>query len=114
MTIKRIDVMIRRSKDIKRAMEKDAFMGAAQNWVDEDVVPYAQSIAPVDTGEFRDGIGGSVNPNQIRIYGSAPHSKEVEDGTSKMPARPTIKPTIQKMRPKLLARVRAKLREMTK
>lgn len=112
MSIKGIDVFIRKARDIKAAMEQDAFLGAAQDWVDNDVVPYAQSIAPVDTGEFRDGIGGAVNPNQIRIYASAPHSSFVEDGTSTMPARPTVRPAIQKMRPKLLARVRAKLREL--
>ncbi|WP_449471654.1 HK97-gp10 family putative phage morphogenesis protein [Sphingobium chungangianum] len=112
MSLKGIDVILRKARDIKAAMEQDAFMGAAQDWVDNDVVPAAKAIAPVDSGEFRDGIGGEVNPNQIRIYASAPHSSFVEDGTSKMPARPTLRPTIQKMRPKLLARVRAKLREM--
>lgn len=111
MSIRGINVLIRRAKDIRRAMEQDAFLGAAQDWVDQDVVPYAQSIAPVDTGAFRDGIGGAVNPNQIRIYASAPHSTEVEEGTINMPARPTLAPAIQKMRRKLLARVRAKLKE---
>jgi HK97 gp10 family phage protein len=114
MTIKRIDVMIRRAKDIRLAMQQDAFIGAAEDWIEQDVVPAAQSIAPVDSGAFRDSIGGAVNQNQISIYADAPHSKWVEEGTSKMPARPTLQPTIQKMRPKLLARVRAKLREMTK
>lgn len=114
MTIKRIDVLIRRAKDIRAAMQQDAFIGAAQDWVEQDVLPYARSIAPVDTGEFRDSIQGAVNPNQISIFSDAPHGRAVEEGTSKVPARPTIHPAIQKMRPKLLARVRAKLREMTK
>lgn len=114
MTIKRIDVLIRRAKDIRAAMQQDAFMGAAEDWVEQDVVPAAQSIAPVASGEFRDSIGGAVNQSQISIYADAPHAKWVEEGTSKMPARPTLKPAIQKMRSKLLARVRAKLREMTK
>lgn len=114
MTIKRIDVIIRRAKDIKAAMQKDAFIGAAQDWVEQDVVPAARSIAPVDSGQFRDSIAGAVNQSQISIYADAPHARWVEEGTSRMPARPTLQPTIQKMRPKLLARVRAKLREMTK
>lgn len=112
MGIKINDVFVRRVKSVAKAIEDgQIFEEAGQEWIDNDVVPRAQSLAPKVTGRLANSIGGSVNPNQIRVYADADYASFVENGTSKMAAQPFLKPAVVQTRDRLTARMRKKLKD---
>lgn len=110
--MKGADVFKRRLGSIRQAVEQapELFREAAEEWLEQDTIPAAQQLAPVRTGELRDSIGGAANEQQVRLFATADHARPVEEGTSKMAAQPFLAPAIVKTRPKLSARIRAKLR----
>lgn len=60
-----------------------------------NIVNFAQSIVPVDTGELQgsiDWITRQENPAVLYILARAPHSLFVELGTYKMAAQPYLRP----------------------
>lgn len=73
-----------------------------QKWIDDDFVPTAQRIVPVDTGELRDSIDGEANGYVANCYAKAEHSTYVEEGTSKMKAQPYMRPAAKQTEPKLV------------
>lgn len=105
------DVLLRRVRSIKQAIEGGLFEEAARDWVELDFKPVAQSLAPVRSGALRDSIDGTVGPNQIRVFADTDYASFVEEGTSKQPAQPFMKPAFDIARPKLSARTRKALRK---
>lgn len=62
-------------------------------------VQFAQSYAPVRTGELRQGISYEYDAttHTLSLVSAAPWSIFVEFGTYKMPARPYLRPALVKM-----------------
>lgn len=59
----------------------------------------AKRYAPVDTGELRSSIAGSVSGSTVkdctgRVEATADHAEYVEYGTSKMAAQPYLRPAL--------------------
>lgn len=52
----------------------------------------------VDTGRFRNSLNFKVNNNEVIIGSGVEYAEYLELGTSKMKARPTLKPTIEDYR----------------
>jgi hypothetical protein len=85
--------------DIDAHLEDDPDILAGKLELAEDVVDYAQSIAPVDSGEYKDGI-------RVRRYGksgvgiefSDPKSNLIEYGTEDTPAFAVRAKTIEHFR----------------
>lgn len=76
--------------------------------VGREAKEYAQSIAPVDTGEYRSKIGlqPGADDREIQLVARAGHSKYVEWGTSRMPPFATLRRTLDHMKgrmPKAIA-----------
>ena len=113
MSAKDWDRLIKKVVRIQNRIE-DAPREAAKEWLEEDFKPYAKSIAPVRTGEFRDSINGRVSKTRVTVFADAPHSRWVEEGTSTNPAQPTIRPALEATRAKLLKRIRDAVRNLTK
>lgn len=111
-----LDLFKRRTGSIKRAIDNapQAYRSVAGDWAQDDWLPYAQNIAPVDTGAFRDGLTFEIGDNQINLQATAPHSSYVEEGTSVSIAQPTVKPAAEATRPKLSARFRDHFRRTLK
>jgi HK97 gp10 family phage protein len=57
----------------------------------------AQRLCPVDTGQLRASIGYSYDAQNKRLslYADAPHALFCELGTSRMPARPYMRPALR-------------------
>lgn len=71
---------------------------------------YAQSVfdkayktVPVKTGYLRSTIGFSANPNEIRIYATAPYAAAVNYGTYRMPPRPYLTGPADEFEQKLIS-----------
>lgn len=73
----------------------EVIQAAGQQWIDQTFVPQAQRDAPVDTGEYRDKIGGRVEGTKIVLTADAEHSDVVEVGTSTSPAFGTMQHTLE-------------------
>src|SRR5438309_108922 len=77
------------------------------------VAERAREIAPVRTGRLRDSIiveaGVEVDVDEafqpIAVVATAPYSKFVEEGTSKMTARPFLEPALEETEPEVIAEV---------
>lgn len=113
MSVKGFDRLIKKVVRIRKGLET-APQKAAKAWVEEDFKPYAQSIAPVRTGEFRDSIDGRVNKASVTVFAGAPHSRWVEEGTSKMEAQPTIGPAVNATKHKLTKRIEEEIKKVTR
>jgi HK97 gp10 family phage protein len=87
MAVKGFDEAIDNLDTILRKME-GAQPNAAQEWLEQDFLPYARQIAPFDTGELRDSIDGRVTATGVEVFATAPHARYVEEGTSIRPANP--------------------------
>lgn len=61
----------------------------------EQILPYMQSITPVDTGELRDSEQIVDRENSVELVAEAEHAPHVELGTSRMAARPFMRTAIQ-------------------
>lgn len=73
-----------------------------QDWIDDDFIPEAQRVVPVDTGELRDSIDGEASGYIANVHADAEHASYVEYGTSQMKAQPYMEPTAKKLAPKLV------------
>jgi HK97 gp10 family phage protein len=63
----------------------------------------ARQLAPVKTGELRDSIAVSESSlGAVRVVAGAPHAVYVELGTSRMSARPFLRPAVESDRPGLI------------
>lgn len=60
----------------------------------EVILPYMQSITPVDTGELRNSEHIEVEGKDVLIIADADHASYVEFGTSRMRAQPYMRPAI--------------------
>ena len=113
MSVKGWGALVRKVTRIRdgvdHAPQKDA-----QDWVGKDFKPFAQSIAPVRTGEFRDSIDGRVTKTSVTVFASAPHARWVEEGTSKKEAQPTVKPAFEATKGKLRERIKNEIRKVTR
>lgn len=65
----------------------------------ERILPAAKSLSPVGTGQNRDSIKAKITQTQkgpkARIFTTSGHGYYLERGTSKMPARPFLRPAFQ-------------------
>ena len=113
MSDKDWDRLIKKVTRIQNKLE-GAPQKAAKAWLEEDYKPYAQSIAPVRSGEFRDSIDGRATKTRVTVFATAPHSRFVEEGTSKMEAQPTLGPALQATKGKLRERIREAIKKVTK
>lgn len=77
-------------------------------------VPSAPGQAPNnDTGVLKNNIETVVTgPLSVEIQSKAPYAVPLELGTSKMAARPYMKPAAKKMRPEVAATVRDVVNEV--
>ena len=76
------EVIDEMKKTMERALEKIGMVGEA----------YAKEECPVDTGTLRDSISHAVDDNTAIIGTNVEYAPYVELGTSKMEARPYLKP----------------------
>lgn len=60
----------------------------------ESVKNSAQSMCPVDTGKLRDSISVSAEGNKAVISANTDYAAYVEFGTSKMPPKPFLVPSL--------------------
>lgn len=78
--------------------------GRAAERVTDEAVAYAKSIAPVDTGELRDGIDSEVRETAtgwtMVLFNAVEHAIFQEFGTSKMAAQPSLRPAADAVFPK--------------
>jgi len=111
MSVKGWGALVKKVARIQKGIA-DAPQKAAEAWVEQDFKPYAQSIAPVDTGEFRDSIDGRVTPSSVTVFAAAPHARYVEEGTSTHAAQPTVKPAYEHTKAKLRQRVRDEIKKV--
>lgn len=113
MSVKGWGALVKKVTRIRDGVQQ-APQKAAQDWVDEDFKPYAQAIAPVRSGQFRDSIDGRVTRTSVTVFADAPHARYVEEGTSKMPAQPTVKPAFEHTKGKLRERIKDEIRKVTR
>lgn len=65
----------------------------------EDIRETARAMAPVDTGELRDSIGGDVAGLTGYVIATADHAAYLEHGTSRQPAQPYMRPAMDRAEP---------------
>jgi len=81
----------------------------------EHAAETARSLAPVDSGELRRGIGvRRYDKTEGAVVSAAPHSAMVEYGTSRMPPQVFMLPAAQDARVEFLESARAAAREVLK
>lgn len=110
MAMKGMNVLKRRMGSVAQAISNNSFEETATEWIEQDFKPVARRESPVDTGELRDSIGGSVNQNQGRVYATAEHASIINDGTATRAANPFLDRAFVQTRRKLSERMRKKLR----
>lgn len=82
--------------DIDAHLRDDPDIVAGKMELAQDAVDYAQSIAPVDDGDYRDGIvARRVGRSGVGIYFTAEHSSYVENGTIDTPEFAVLRRTIE-------------------
>lgn len=113
MSVKGWGALVRKVTRIRDGIEQ-APQKAAETWVEQDFKPYAQSIAPVDTGEFRDSIDGRVTRTSVTVFAAAKHARYVEEGTSTHEAQPTIGPAYQHTKGQLRKHIRDEVKKVTR
>jgi len=113
MSVKGWDAAIKKVIRIRNAVE-NAPQKAAEVWLEQDFKPYAKSIAPVRTGEFRDSIDGRVTKTRVTVFSDAPHARWVEEGTSTKEAQPTIEPALDATKHKLKKRIKDEIKKVSK
>ena len=64
-------------------------------WGAMEIIDYAQSIVPVDTGFLRNSAFIQVQPQDVLIGFEAPYASYVEFGTYKMAAQPYMLPAAE-------------------
>lgn len=67
-------------------------------FVAESVLPQiedaAKRIVPIDTGDLHDSIHTEVSSDGMFVVADADHAAFIEQGTSKMPAQPYLRPAL--------------------
>lgn len=63
----------------------------------EAVAEEARRLAPVRTGELRDGIHAAEAPDGADVVSEAPHSVFVEYGTMHMSPQPFLRPAVYRV-----------------
>lgn len=71
--------------DIDRAMETDPDVRKAKRELAEDAVKFAQSKAPVDEGDYRNGIKVIEDGDEVGIGFTDPKSHIIEYGSEDTP-----------------------------
>lgn len=73
----------------------------------------AKRICPVDTGRLRASITYEIDENGLiaRVGTNVEYAIYVEMGTWKMVAQPYLRPALEKLRPKIMAILKAAYRE---
>lgn len=79
------EVIDEMKKTMERALEKIGMVGEA----------YAKEECPVDTGTLRNSISHAVDDNTAIIGTNVEYAPYVELGTSKMDARPYLRPAVE-------------------
>lgn len=113
MSVKGWGALVKKVTRIRDGVEQ-APQKAAQDWVDRDFKPHAQSIAPVRSGQFRDSIDGRVTRTSVTVFAAAPHARFVEEGTSRMAAQPTVKPAFEATKGQLRERIKNEIKKVTR
>ncbi|WP_287003042.1 HK97-gp10 family putative phage morphogenesis protein [Sphingobium sp.] len=113
MSVKGWGALVRKVTRIRDGVEQ-APQKAAEAWIEQDFKPYAQQIAPRRTGAFADSIDGRASKTRVTVFADAPHARYVEEGTSKMPAQPTVGPAVEHTKGKLRERVRNEIKKVTR
>ena len=91
-----IDEVIAMLESVEEGLASNEIVRAAgERWLKNTFIPQAQRNAPVDTGEYRDGIGGHVEGDVIHITADAEHSDVVEYGSYKMKPFGTLTHTLE-------------------
>lgn len=81
----------------------------------EETARRARALAPVDSGELREGIGAHRGEGTgAAAVSAAPHGAMVEFGTSKIAPRPHMLPAAEGMRRAYFEAARAAAREVVK
>ena len=75
-------------------------------WGAMEIIDYAQSIVPVDTGFLRNSAFIQVQPQDVLIGFEAPYASYVEFGTYKMAAQPYLRPAFDEAEGEALAAIR--------
>lgn len=89
----------------------DRLAGVTQEAIEEfadDVVQHMKGVVPVDTGKLRDSIEKKTEGDAVTVGPrGVEYAEFVEYGTSRSPAQPYVRPTIEWARangPKRIAR----------
>lgn len=76
----------------------------------KDVTASAKLRVPVDTGKLKMSIRYVRHgKGRFSIDADAPHASYVENGTSKMPAQPFMRPAINVHKPRLMNKIKKEL-----
>ncbi|QCB39201.1 hypothetical protein E5554_16025 [Sphingobium sp. PAMC28499] len=113
MSVKGWGALVRKVTRIRDGVEQ-APQKAAETWLEDDFKPYAKGVAPFRTGEFMESIDGRVTRSSVTVFADAPHARYVEEGTSKMPAQPTIGPAFEHTKGKLRERIKNEIAKVTR
>lgn len=77
----------------------DRVAGVTQEAIEEfadDVVTHMKGVVPIDTGVLRDSIEKKVEGDTVTVGPrGVEYAEYVEYGTSRAPAQPYVRPTIQ-------------------
>lgn len=116
MTVKvtGLDSLLGDFNQLIRGLDGEIVQEAGQEWLDQTVVPAAQSTVSVETGELRDSIKGEANGNTLHLKAEAEHASWVEQGTIRTPARPFAEPAVQNNLDKLQNKVDEKIRRIVR
>jgi HK97 gp10 family phage protein len=106
-----VGIRIRGLSSARRRLDSlaDRIAGATQDAISEfadDVVNHMKGVVPVDTGKLRDSISKEVNGMNVTVGPrGVDYAAFVEYGTSRGPAQPYVRPTIQWVRANGPARI---------
>ena len=74
-----------------------------------DVEPLARDLSPFDQGTNSRSITHSVKGKTAEIHTESGYGGWLEVGTARMPARPYLRPAIERSREKIAARIKKEL-----
>src|SRR5690606_14793221 len=112
-----ITLRVRGSAELRRALER--LRGAERRRAQQDgleagarvVETYAKLAAPVDTGTLRDSIMlDEVTPERAILGPHVDYAEHVEFGTSRMAARPFMRPAVDEHEREIVDAIEAAVR----
>lgn len=74
-----------------------------------DVEPLARDLSPFDQGTNARSIRHSVDGKTAEIHTESGYGGWLEGGTARMPARPYLRPAIERNKEKIVERIRKEL-----